>query len=447
VERFQLGVAPQRWDGFLSKVQGDRGAVAIAEKAGLVASRQTGDGHYDRFRGRLVFPIHDTSGRVVGFGGRSLGDATPKYLNTPETPIFRKGRVFFGLPLALDAIRGKGRAILVEGYFDVLALKRAGLDECIAPCGTALTPDHARVLRRYAREVILLFDGDEAGQQAAQRALPVLSAEGVRVRASFLPSGEDPDTLLASQGEEALRACVESAVPLIEHLIEQNLTRPEAPAWEAADAARELAPILAVVSDPIERASYVREIARRLELPLAAIELALRRGEPRSTAPPPTAAAPESPVALEMDPLVRTLLGGVLSHPGLLRLVSGFPDEAWPTGPAGTLLSTVFAALEEHGDRTVARLLSPTADELPPELKRSLAEVAAEADPASPAEAERAVRDCLVKLKLRALDRETRDLTIRLKSCTDSAEQELLLERKQQILARMTEARSHADHV
>jgi len=447
VERFQLGLALPRWDGFLSQIQGKSGAVAIAERAGLLAPRQTGDGHYDRFRGRVVFPIHDPSGRIVGFGGRSLGDDTPKYLNTPETPIFRKGRVFFGLPLALDAIRARARVILVEGYFDVVALKRAGFDECIAPCGTAMTPDHARRLRRYVREVVLLFDGDEAGQQAAQRALPLLSAEGLRVRASFLPAGEDPDTLLASQGEEALRTCVEAAVPLIQHLIEEKLTKPEASAWEAMDAARELAPILAVVTDPIEQATYVREIARRLELPLHSIELALKRGAPRSPQTPPAAAPQLLPAAIVIDPLVRTLLGAVLSQPGLLELVSDFPDEAWPTGPAGALLSTVFATLEEHGDQTVARLLSPVADQLSPELKRSLAEIAAEADPASPSEAERAVRDCVVRLKLRVLDRETRDLTIRLRSCTDSAEQEVLLERKQQILARMTEARSQADHV
>ena len=131
-----------------------------AERAGLVAKSQSGEGHYDRFRNRIVFPIREPSGNVLGFGGRGLGpDDTPKYLNSPESPLYRKSRVLFGLPLALDSIRQNGRVIVVEGYFDLIALHRVGIEEVVAPCGTALTAEHARRLRRYAHEVVLLFDG------------------------------------------------------------------------------------------------------------------------------------------------------------------------------------------------------------------------------------------------------------------------------------------------
>jgi DNA primase len=223
IDRFQIGFAPPGWDGLVTHLRRAGVAIADAEIAGLVAKRQNGDGHYDRFRARVVFPITDPSGQIAGFGGRAMGDDTPKYLNSPESPVYKKSRVLFGLAQALDAIRERGRVIVVEGYFDLLALHRAGLHEGVAPCGTALTQSHAHRIRRYAEEVILLFDGDAAGQAAAERALPVLLAEGLRVRAAFLPLGEDPDTLLAKSGVAALRACVDSATPLLDHLIERAL--------------------------------------------------------------------------------------------------------------------------------------------------------------------------------------------------------------------------------
>ena len=215
VDRFRLGFAPPRWDGLLRQLGGAE-ALDAAVKTGLVAPRQTGDGHYDRFRGRIMFPITEPSGHVIGFGGRALeGEGatsdTPKYMNSPESPAYKKSRALFGLPLALDAIRKSGRAVVVEGYFDLIALHRAGLAEGVAPCGTALTPEHVRRLRRYTNEVVLLFDGDEAGQRAAERSLPVLLSEGLRTRAAFLPTGADPDDLLRTSGPEALRAVVDNA--------------------------------------------------------------------------------------------------------------------------------------------------------------------------------------------------------------------------------------------
>ena len=272
VDRFQIGFAPAGWDGLVSHLRRASVPLADAEAAGLVARRQTGDGHYDRFRSRVVFPITDPSGQIAGFGGRAMGDDTPKYLNSPESPVYKKSRVLFGLAQALDAIRQSGRVIVVEGYFDLLALHRAGLHEAVAPCGTALTQTHAHRIRRYAEEVVLLFDGDAAGQAASERALPVLLAEGLRVRAAFLPLGDDPDTLLAKSGVAALRSCVDSAVPLLDHLIERALKDAAGHAWAAADAARSLAPYLRAIGDPVERAAYVRQLSSQLEIPPAALD-------------------------------------------------------------------------------------------------------------------------------------------------------------------------------
>jgi DNA primase len=434
IERFQLGYAPPGWDGLLRELGRHRAPLDRALEAGLIAERQTGDGHYDRFRSRLVFPITEPTGKVVGFGGRGLADETPKYLNTPESPIYRKGRALFGLSLAVDAIRQKGRAVVVEGYFDLIALHRVGIEEGVAPCGTALTADHARRLRRYTREVIMLFDGDEAGQRAAERSLPVLSEAGLRVRGAFLPSGDDPDTLLCRDGEEALRACVERAVPLIEHLIDERFGMKPLSEWEASDMAQSFGPLLAAVPDEIERASYERRIASRLQLPPSVVSRSLRRDRPARAeadvvAPPPI---------VQLEPLVRTLLGALGSYPDLVTEVSDLPDEAL-AGDGGRLFALVVRALEAHGSEGIRRLLSPVSEELPQELRPALSHALAESEPGDKAEAERAVRDCVARLHLRGLDRDSKELTLRLESCTDPLELERLLEQKQQSIQKRRE--------
>jgi DNA primase len=430
IDRFQLGYAPPGWDGLIEALRKERTPLEHAEEAGLIVPRQTGNGHYDRFRGRLIFPIIEATGRVVGFGGRGLADETPKYLNSSESPIYRKGRALFGLSLAVDAIRSKGRAIVVEGYFDLMALHRAGLEEGVAPCGTALTQEHARRLRRYTRDVVLLFDGDTAGQRAAERSLPVMAAEGLRVQAAFLPEGEDPDTLLAKQGVDALVECVDGALPLIDHLIDQRLGMKPLREWEAADIARSFGPLLAAVPDVIERGGYERRIAGRLQLEPAVIVSALREGPQRPQAPSAEPGPPRSAAAIE--PLVRTLIGALAAFPELAPPAEALPAAALPEGESGQLLRIVLEALRGRGSQAIAHLTSHAAGELPDELRLALSGAIAESDPGTESEARRAADDCLSQLRIRALDRESRQLNGRLESCSDRAELDGLLERKQQ---------------
>ncbi len=215
--RYRVGFAPDRWDGLLSALRKGDVAPELAERAGLVRARERSSGHYDLLRGRVVFPIEDARGRVIGFGGRALAkDQEPKYLNTPESPVYRKREAFYGFPYALDALRTRERAILVEGYFDRIAMDRAGLGEALATCGTALSEEHARSLRRRVRDVVLFFDGDEAGQRAMLRSLELLLPHGLRVAAATIPGGLDPDDYLAQHGAEALRGLVEKAQPALE---------------------------------------------------------------------------------------------------------------------------------------------------------------------------------------------------------------------------------------
>jgi len=437
LDRFQVGFAPPGWDGLIQHLGRVSQPTGVALEAGLIGERRTGDGHYDRFRDRIVFPIVEPGGRIAGFGGRSLGSDEPKYLNTPDSPIYHKGRVLFGLALAVDAIREKGRAVLVEGYFDLIALHRAGLAEGVAPCGTALTRDHARRLRRYTRDVVLLFDGDEAGQRAAERSLPVLSSEGLRVKAAFLPPGADPDSLVmdSEQGEASLRACVDAAVPLLDHLIDRRLMASARHAWDAEDRARDLAPLLAALPGAIERETYVRKIASQLELTPTTVEQELRNARPverspREPAPPSSNVEAVRPV--QLDAITRTLVDALSTHPALVDRVDALDAASLPPGEGAALLVTLCRAVHEHGDAAIPRLLSPSADELPVPLKRALGEIAARAQPISRELAERAVGDCIARLKIQSLDRETRSITGRLESCNDAAELDALLERKQQ---------------
>ncbi|MEE2679628.1 MAG: DNA primase [Myxococcota bacterium] len=261
ITRFEIGYAPDRWDTVANALEAERIPVSVGERAGLLKLGRSG-GHYDLLRGRVTFPIRDVRGRVVGFGGRVLDpDQEPKYLNSPESPVFQKRRSFFGFPAALEPMRREGRAVVVEGYFDLVALHRAGVDGAVATCGTALTEDHARELRRRTKKVVLLFDGDEAGQKAMERGLEVLLPAGLRIHAAVLPPGEDPDDFLARAGAEALVALIDEAPDALEVAIRRAVARGCASPADKADAVASLAPLLTRVASPVERGAWEDRLA------------------------------------------------------------------------------------------------------------------------------------------------------------------------------------------
>jgi len=261
-EEFGMGFAPARWDAVAERLRKRRISGDLGVKAGLLAERKSGSGHYDRLRGRLTFPIRDVRGRAIGFGGRALeADQEPKYLNTPESPVFQKRNSFYGYPDALEAIRRASRVILCEGYFDRIAFARAGMGEALATCGTALTEDHGLQLRRRAREVVLVFDGDSAGQAATEKALAVLLPHGLRVRAAQIPGRLDPDDFLNKEGVDALRKLVDEAPDALELSIRNAVRHGTATPDQKADAVGHVAPLLARVSDAVSRDEYVRRLA------------------------------------------------------------------------------------------------------------------------------------------------------------------------------------------
>jgi DNA primase len=276
-DEFGIGYAPARWDAVAARLRERRIPAEIGVRAGLLLDRKTGSGHYDRLRGRLIFPIHDVRGRVIGFGGRALeADQDPKYLNTPETPIFQKRHGFYGFPDALESIRRSGRVVICEGYFDRIAFARAGVGEALATCGTALSMEHGEQLRRRTREVVLVFDGDRAGQAATEKALAVLLPHGLRVRAALIPGGRDPDDFLNQDGPEALQRLVDEAPDALELTIRNAVRHGIATPDQKADVVARVAPLVARVADPVSRDEYARRLALAVNAAPAAVAAVVR---------------------------------------------------------------------------------------------------------------------------------------------------------------------------
>jgi len=317
-KRLGLGYAP-RGKALLEEMQ----RLGIGEEtlldAGLAVRRDDGS-VAARFRGRLIFPISDQRGRIVAFGGRILGEGEPKYLNSPESPIFSKGKSLYNLNAARNAIRKEETAILVEGYFDVIRLVLAGIEHVVAPLGTALTPDQAQLLKRYAPAVTLLYDSDQAGLRATFRAGDELLRQGVRVRVATMPAGEDPDTIVRSGGAGALQPILDDAVDLLDRKIQLLAAR----GWfedteHRRNALDRLLPTIRAAADPITRELYLTRVAERSGVSRVVLEQELRLQPRRYEGP----AGPRVPARTDVEPPSEP--DGARAEEELLRLMIHSP--------------------------------------------------------------------------------------------------------------------------
>ncbi len=327
-------------------------------KAGLVARREDGS-VVPRFRGRLIFPIHDQRGRIVAFGGRLLGPGEPKYLNSPESDVFRKGRTLYNLHAARHAIRREEAAILVEGYFDVIRLVLAGVENVVAPLGTALTHDQAALIKRFAPAATLLYDSDQAGLKATFRAGDELLRHDVRVKVATMPPGEDPDSLVRKGGAAALQPILADAVDILERKIQLLERR----GWfedieHRREALDRLLPTVRAAADPITRELYLSRVAERAGVDKRVLETEAARGGPRSAAPgdadaPAAAQADEPPTPAEAPLASRAeweLLRIMFLGDPWLDLARRQVDLAWIRTAAAREL---FRAVLEHGETLI----------------------------------------------------------------------------------------------
>lgn len=274
--RWLIGYAPGSWDALTSWAHDSGYSDAELIQSGLVIEKEESRSIYDRFRNRVMFPIRSDYGEVLAFSGRTLDDDPAKYVNSPETPIFSKGRVLFGLDLTKRAIIEANEAIVCEGQIDLISMFEAGITNVIAPQGTAFTARQASLVRQFAQSAVLCFDSDRAGQAAVERSLPALLSSSVHVKVARIPAGEDPDSLIQNRGADALRTLVESAPDYFDDAVERGLAAGRSPQERAALAGK-LATFLLSVSDPALREGISNRVRARLEVSATAFAEVLRK--------------------------------------------------------------------------------------------------------------------------------------------------------------------------
>ena len=344
---FGLGFAPDGWDNLLRALGKEAETREALVRAGL-AVKKDGGGYYDRFRDRIMFPIEDHRGRIVAFGGRVIDKGEPKYLNSPETPLFHKGRELYGLYHARDAIKRENRVLVVEGYMDVVALAQYGINNAVATLGTATTREHLDRLFRHAPEVIFCFDGDRAGREAAWRALDNALAvlrEGRQVSFLFLPEGEDPDTLVRKEGRAALLARIKAAIPLPDYLFSSLSQQVDLNRLDGRARLVELArPLLSKMPTGVLRQMMLDRLAELSRIDPERLMVSF--GNPENTSASNSVNRPLSGKRREPPSVVRLAIAMLLQQPSLADQVPDDPGLAELDLPGMNLFLAVLQVLE-----------------------------------------------------------------------------------------------------
>jgi DNA primase len=326
IEKFQIGYAPQSGSALYSALQSAFGNSAAIEASGLLIKRDDGTGYFDRFRRRVMFPIFRESGATVAFGGRILGDGQPKYLNSPETPVYSKSRILYGLNFSKDTIKRLDYAILVEGYLDAIGLMQAGIGNVIASCGTSLTDSQVRLLARYAQKIMVNFDPDSAGMAATERSLNILLENGFEIKVVTLPRGNDPDLFVRNFGVEEYRRQLGLAPVYLDYLITKAKEKIDPHSSRSkVEALNWLLPYLSRIGNAIERSEVAHHISERLgiEDPLVRSELSRATRDRQTTI---------NKIAVERIQRLKAaeirVLQGVFDHPDLANELLSFWEEA-----------------------------------------------------------------------------------------------------------------------
>jgi len=412
IKTWQLGWAPEGWDHLLRWAARRQYQTDLLETAGLILRSDRAESRlYDRFRNRLMFPIRDEQGRVIAFSGRILVDAPnqPKYVNSPETPIFQKSRVLFALDRAKRPILDARCAVVCEGQFDTISCHANGLAHVVAPQGTALTDQQARILKRYVDEVVLMFDADEAGQQAAIRSADALLAAGLALRVVTLPGDHDPDSFLRAEGPDRLAALIGAAPGFLTFLLDRLAREHDFASDRGKVAAtRTVVEWLQKIPSPVLQATFLRQAAARLEVPESALAAEVRQARSRPRGAPP--ADPEPPTAAataDGSPAEEWLLRLIITDDRALVPVADRLNPAWLSGSTAAELIRQALQLHQAGSwsGTPSLLNRAPSEAVSRLLSRLLLEPALTSDQHAGA-----VTDCLGALERQWVQGQWRDL-------------------------------------
>ena len=428
IRDFKIGYALNSWDSLSSFLRAQGASAELLEKAGLALPGKRKGEVYDRFRGRVIFPIFTLTGKIVGFGGRTLFDVEPKYLNSPDTPLYTKGHLLYGLDASKDAVRQAGEVILVEGYTDYLALFQAGIKNVVASLGTALTPSQLGLAARFAPRIVINYDGDAAGRTAAFRALPLCFEKGLETRVLVLPEDLDPDGYIKKYGVDAYRIAKDKAGTGIRFLLDQatrgqRLAVPEV----KARVLQGLMPILENIPDAVIRSEYLRDAAETLGID----ENVLRRiSQLRPSAPA------DDPGG-EFNPAERRLLQILFENPSLRAPLL---EELGEADTKGLNSEPVFRIIRGLFRKEKDLIFQDLQREIGPALSRRLSQaLLAKGRPATIEEA----RDCVCALKAQARECELRELQARIaRQDKEGGAMSVLLKEKQDLLRQILALRN-----
>ncbi len=366
VKDFALGYSRAEWDGLFNHLKRNGFQAVQIEKAGLVIKRSEGEGCYDRFRGRLMFPIRDISGNVIAFGGRVMDDSLPKYLNSSETPLYSKSNTLYCLDSAKDWARKHDHFIIVEGYLDALACHQHGIRNATATLGTALTEGHLRLMRRFTKNVKLIFDPDPAGVKAALRSFDLLVGSGMSVKVVSLPGGDDPDTCLKKNGYDSFSACLKQAVPLMDFVLSQVAKSGQGAAiGEKVEQAGAMLGFIAKLPSSIEQNHYLKKTAEALGVEESDLRQEMLK-QAKGRAPfAPERGGPKEPVPGHRPKSEEILIHLMLKDESIAR---GVMDQIKPddfTDPLfRSMARRVFKVLSGGGKFDTRALLTDGDDEL-----------------------------------------------------------------------------------
>jgi len=384
---FKLGFSMESWDYLLQRGRKAGFDDKTLAAAGLAIEREGRGGYYDRFRGRVVFPIHDPRGRTIGFGARTLKDEQPKFLNSPETAVFSKGRGFYGLHLNKEEIEKTRTVYIVEGYLDVVIPYMAGVKGLVATLGTALTKDHLKILRRYADKVVLVFDSDAAGQKASERGLDLLLTENVDIFVASLPPGMDPDDVVIKQGPDKLRECLNTPREIFGFLTDALSAKhgTSTPA-SIGRIVEEMLERVNQIPDPVKQEILVQQLAAKFGIEERTLRGRLaRKREGESAVPAPIEMArPAAPPNPTMEKAARELLACAFADKAAAEKIRAeFPAERYPSDLLRLIAATAYRIFDQNGEISTSDLVALLQDASAMELAAAIGDL--EIDPATAA--------------------------------------------------------------